>query len=102
MVKIGGNESGGARRKREELRASECEREALVGMIGNGKNAARQIVILRPQVEEWLLRGAANFPGESREGSDAPAILARISIAPSAVNSLRQACSSADRSTPGV
>jgi hypothetical protein len=47
-----------------ELQANKFDgkREALVGMIGDGKNATRQIVILRPQLEQWLLHGAANFP----------------------------------------
>ena len=57
------------------------KRQALVGMIGDSQNAARQIVILRPQVQERLLRGAAHFPGKSREGSDAPAILANFDSA---------------------
>jgi hypothetical protein len=42
-----------------ELQAnkSDGKHEALVGMIGDGKN-----VILRPQEEQWFLHGAANFP----------------------------------------
>ena len=56
------------------------QREALVGMI-DGENPPRQIVILRPQVKKRLLRSAAHFPGESGEGSDAPATLANLDSA---------------------
>jgi hypothetical protein len=54
------------------------ERQALIGMIGDGQNAPRQIVILGPQMQERLLRDAAHFPGQSREGSDAAAVLANL------------------------
>src|SRR5580704_14912120 len=40
----------------------DSKREPLVRMIGDGENAPRQIVIFRPEMQERLLRGAANFP----------------------------------------
>jgi hypothetical protein len=54
------------------------EREALVGMIGDSQDAPRQIVVLGPKMQERLLRDAAYFPRESREGSDAATVLANL------------------------
>jgi hypothetical protein len=64
------------------------------------EDTAREIVILRPEVQKRFFRGAADFPGESGERSNLSTVFANFDGA--AVNSLRQACSSAERSTPGI
>ena len=47
-------------------------------MIGDGEDAAGKVVLLRPKMQERLLRGAADLPRERREHGAATAILAKL------------------------
>src|SRR5579872_368450 len=58
--------------------ALDSKRETLIGMIGNRQDAPRQIVILRPQMQEGFLRAAAHFPRKPGERSYTAAILANF------------------------
>ena len=50
------------------------EGETLAGMIGDGQNAAGEIVLIGPDMEQRFFRGAANFPGKMDTGSEAAAV----------------------------
>src|SRR5579859_7100772 len=57
------------------------KREALFGMIRDGQDAARQIVIFRPEVQQRFLSGPSDFPGQSRKGRDSSSVLANFDAA---------------------
>jgi hypothetical protein len=47
-------------------------------MVGDGEDTAREIVILRPEVQKRFFRGAADFPGESGERSNPSTVFANF------------------------
>jgi hypothetical protein len=57
------------------------KREALFGVIGDGEDAAREIVIFRPEMQERLFGDAAHFPGKPGERGDAATIFANLNPA---------------------
>jgi hypothetical protein len=44
----------------------------------DGEDTAREIVILRPEVQKRFFRGAADFPGESGERSNPSTVFANF------------------------
>lgn len=58
--------------------ALDRKREALLGMIGDRKNSPREVVLLRPQIQKRLLRGAADFPQQCGEHGNSAAIFANF------------------------
>jgi hypothetical protein len=49
--------------------------QPLLGTIGNGKHAAREVKLLRPKMKQGLLAVSAHFPGHPRKRRNAPAVL---------------------------
>jgi hypothetical protein len=47
-------------------------------MVGDGEDTAREIVILRPEVQKRFFCGAADFPGESGERSNPSTVFANF------------------------
>ena len=58
--------------------AFDSERQALVGMIGDREDATREVVALRPNVQQRLFALTAHFPGKTLEGRGASAIFADL------------------------
>ena len=54
--------------------ALDSQRQPLLGVIGDGQNAARKVELLRPQMEERLFTAAAYFPGHPRKDRNSPAV----------------------------
>ncbi|OLB34719.1 MAG: hypothetical protein AUH11_17230 [Acidobacteria bacterium 13_2_20CM_57_17] len=54
------------------------QRQPLVGMISYCDNAARQVELLRPEMEQRFRAVTAHFPEHSRKRRDAAAILANF------------------------
>src|ERR1700739_145759 len=56
--------------------ALDGEGEAVLGIAGDGDNAAGDIAVLRPQVKQGLFGVSADFPGKRRYRGDTAAIFA--------------------------
>ncbi len=58
-------------------RAAEAfDGERVLGIVGDGNDAAGNVAVFRPQVKQRLFGVSTNFPGERRRGGDAAAVLA--------------------------
>jgi hypothetical protein len=56
--------------------ALDGEGEAVLGIAGDGDDAAGDVAVFRPQVKQRLSRISADFPGERRRGGEAAAVFA--------------------------
>jgi len=54
--------------------ALDGQRQPLLGVIGDGQNAARKVELLRPQMQERLFTAAAYFPGHPRKDRNSAAV----------------------------
>src|SRR6266436_4415667 len=54
--------------------------QALFGVIDDGQNAAREVVVGGPQVEQRLLRRAAHLPGKAAQSDYASAVFADLHV----------------------
>src|SRR5260370_10091533 len=54
------------------------EGQALFGMVGDGQNAASEVVFGRPEMEQGLFRRAAYLPGQPGHRSDAYAVFTHL------------------------
>src|SRR5713101_1684611 len=58
--------------------ALDSQRKPLVGMVCDGENAASEIVLLRPKMQERLIGGTPDFPEKSRQRRDTATVLANF------------------------
>ncbi len=56
--------------------ALDSEGEAVLGIVGDGDDAAGDVAVFRPQVKQRLFRVSAYFPRQRRHGGDAAAVFA--------------------------
>jgi hypothetical protein len=56
--------------------AFDGEGEVILGITGDRKDAAGDVTVFRPQMQQGLLRISPHFPGERRCGGDAAAVFA--------------------------
>jgi len=58
--------------------ALDGKRQPLLGMVGNGQNAAREVKLLRPWMKQRLLAFTAHLSGHSGKRGNAAAVLANF------------------------